>query len=358
MATTTEPSRTFLGVQALRAVAALMVVGQHGAQRWNVWINHISGEMDWSNGEAGVDLFFVISGFVMMVSAPALLGRPHPGRTFLRRRCIRIVPLYWLFTTLTVIKLSFGFSAAHRTNVSAWHVIASYLFIPSLDDDLLPFPLLGVGWTLQFEMIFYLLFAASLALEIAPLTVLTPTLLAIAAAGWFNNPSWPAVFRGLASPLVLEFVTGAMLGHFALRRCLPGRRMGAVLLLGGLVAIFTMPRCGIWRAFCWGLPATAIVAGAVALEDFLGPNAPRWMLELGNASYSIYLVHLFVVPFGWVAAQRLGMTGVPALVGIVLASLLASAVAGEAVHLLLELPLTNFLRGRRASVGGNGIRER
>ena len=88
----------FLTIQALRAVAALMVVAYHAFDLWAVRITQSSGGY-WTNGAAGVDIFFVISGFVMVVSSRKLVGQPGAALTFMRHRIVRIVPLYWLLTT-------------------------------------------------------------------------------------------------------------------------------------------------------------------------------------------------------------------------------------------------------------------
>ncbi len=344
-----NPSRTYFGVQALRAVAALLVVVHHAESSWR---DRILGTphapLPWPNGQAGVDIFFVISGFVMAIALPGLAGRANPGGAFLWRRFIRIIPLYWIFTTLKLLRYHFGPQTADQSPGSTWHVLASYLFIPAADDGGAPIPLLAVGWTLNFEMVFYLLFALALFLEVTPVAFLVPTLGTIAAVGWFDHPSWPA-WTSLASPLVLEFLYGVLLAQFACKRRLPGPLAGAALFIGGFALILTLqlPLYAA-RAFTWGLPAAAIVAGAVALEESLGRKLPKFLLEIGNASYSIYLVHLFVVSIVWVAFRRFGLTGAPALAGMIVVSLGLNIVAGEIVHRCVELPLMNLLRGKRA----------
>ncbi len=326
-----------------------MVVAQYAAERWYIWIMQRPVEqITYVNGRAGVDIFFVISGFVMMLSLPSLEAKADPGWTFLRRRLIRIVPLYWFFTTLALLKLSLGMSVSGATTGSLWHVVASYLFIPTLGEGDAIVPVLSVGWTLQYEMLFYLLFALALGIGFAPLNFLLPTLFIIAGVGLFNEPSWPAALQGLVSPLVLKFLAGAILGRLTLRQRLPSPRIGAWLLVGGLVAILCVPGASLAvRVVGWGLPAAAIVLGCAALEAPLSLKLPRWLLELGNASYAVYLVHLFVLPLVWMAVRRVGGGGTAALTCILLTSLVATSLVGEAVHRWLELPLTSVLRGGR-----------
>ena len=135
-----------------------------------------------------------------------------------------------------------------------------------------------------------------------------------------------------------------------MRQGLPGKVASALLLLAGFGFIFTMglptPE---GRAFSWGLPAALVVLGAVGLEAEWGRRLPRALLELGNASYSIYLVHPFIISPLWVVLVHFGRSGTEALAEMIILSLLACALAGEIVHRLLERPLMNLLRGKRVS---------
>ncbi len=304
------------------------------------------GTLVWRNGESGVDIFFVISGFVMAVTLPGLAKFEHKAWVFLQRRLVRIVPLYWIFTTLRLLRLEYAPPVGEQSAGSLWHIIASYLFIPAAGANGSVGPLLTVGWTLNYEMLFYLLFALALALEIRPLVFLLPTLGALALVGWHDHPSWPAVTT-LASPIVLEFLFGVVLAHFALQGRLPSARMGILLFLAGFAAIVMIPPNSLPRSVFWGLPAAAIVTGAVAAEGAVGKGLPRWLLELGNASYAIYLVHLFVVSVCWLALLRLHQTGTVALVEMIVLGVAGSAAAGVVVHRLIELPLMQRMRGKR-----------
>ena len=337
-----DPRRTYFGVQALRAVAALFVVGYHATLLPFEAGTPLAGGV-WSTGACGVDIFFVISGFVMAVTAPGLAGRADGGRVFLWRRIVRVVPLYWLFTTAVWAWQGFGFGPEAG---GAWHVAASYLFIPSFDRAHLPVPLLQVGWTLNFEMMFYLLFAAALALEMPPSRFLPPILGALAVVGWREHPTWPA-WTALASPLALEFLFGVVIATLARRGRLPGGWVGALLLAGGFAAVCRLPMASRARVVYWGLPAAAIVAGVVGLEDAMGRRLPRWLLEAGNASYAVYLVHFPIMAALWPLLARHGGTGGRLAAEMIVLSLVLCLGAGEGVHRLIELPLMRLLRGRR-----------
>ena len=131
-------------IQALRAVAALLVVVYHAFDMWDL---RIGPGLSWTNGAAGVDIFFVVSGFVMVVSSQRLLSQPRGWLTFMRHRIVRIVPLYWLLTTLKLALVVFFADLALRSNLDLDYVVRSYLFLPVVDSAGHFRPLLSVGWT-------------------------------------------------------------------------------------------------------------------------------------------------------------------------------------------------------------------
>jgi exopolysaccharide production protein ExoZ len=340
----TNAPHLYRTVQALRAAAALLVVAFHASE---VWCQRLAppGAQPWGQGSAGVDLFFVISGFVMALSAAPLAARPDGWRVFLRRRCLRILPLYWLLTTLKLGSVAALPSLALHTRPDLWNGIASYLLIPARDAAGEVRPVLPVGWTLSFEALFYALYALALRLRLPPLRVVAPVLLPLAVLGFWRAPDWPAPLR-LADGLVLEFVLGLWLG----RAVLAGRRVkaGVALALGvsGGAALLFSPSFGPARAVAWGLPALAVLAGAVGLEARIGRHLPRWVLALGDASYAIYLSHGFVLPLVALPLRRLAADGsVPEGMCVALGLALSGAV-GWAVHRWVERPLNEIARSR------------
>jgi len=166
----------FLTIQALRAIAALLVVVYHAFDMWGARIDSAAPGISWTNGAAGVDIFFVISGFVMVASSRRIASQPHAGWTFIQQRIVRIVPLYWLLTTAKLILVFFFADLALRSGIDFDYVARSYLFFPVVDGAGHFRPLLPVGWTLTYEFLFYLLFALALALRVDVLRVLVPGL--------------------------------------------------------------------------------------------------------------------------------------------------------------------------------------
>lgn len=188
------------GVQYARAVAALSVLIFHAAQR--------SG-LDFAIGARGVDLFFVISGFIMWTVS---IERETTPSAFMIARVKRIVPLYWIATSFLVLGALLGAFPTLRQELSGSHVLQSLLFIPHVSPGSGEiWPVLVPGWTLNLEMFFYGLFAVSLVLTPAVrLAALSILFLALVAAGVVLRPE-NAIALTYTNPLILEFIAGVWL---------------------------------------------------------------------------------------------------------------------------------------------------
>ena len=315
-------------IQYLRAAAALAIVAFHALQ-WRAGGFNV--------GRAGVDLFFVISGVIMWRVTGARESRPAQG---LWRRITRVAPLYWLIT-LIVAGVA-ALSPMFLTNIhpDLGHLLLSLAFIPHIDPKGLPFPLLPLGWTLNYEAVFYLVFAAALfAPRRAQAWIVGAALFAIVAAGVILTD--PVYILG-ANPLMFEFAGGLAVANLADMGALPGRRGGWALIAAGLAGLAIPALLGAFselgRPFIWGIPAAAIVAGALAIEQDGGvPNWPALML-LGDASYALYLIHQ---PAQALVAHTLGYSNTWLFIPV---ALIASIAAGVACHRLVELPLIRLAR--------------
>jgi len=333
-------SSNFATIQALRAVAALLVVVYHAFDMWGLRIDATAPGVSWGNGAAGVDIFFVVSGFVMVVSSRRIASQPRAAWTFIQHRIVRIVPLYWLLTTAKLV-LVFSFAdLALRSGLDIDYIARSYLFFPMVDGAGHFRPLLPVGWTLTYEFLFYLLFAFALALRVDVLRVLIPGLGLFVVAALFRTDSWPA-WTILLNTLVIEFIFGVILAKLILRGWVLPTGVALCFVVAGFALILLMPQGSeSLRTLTWGLPALAIVAGAVSLEKYLAEALPRWLLALGDASYSVYLTHGFVVPVIGLVFVFFHWTGLAAEATVVLACLVASAIVGWVVYLMVERPMT------------------
>jgi peptidoglycan/LPS O-acetylase OafA/YrhL len=211
------PAPTFRldSLQLLRAVAALLVLLYHlatmGVYGWIAADGSPLLPLGFfaAIGFAGVDLFFVISGVVMVVTCFDRFGQPGEAIAFLKRRIVRIYPLYWIVTAAVLALCWLRPELAARDKTGAAAILASLVLWPQTD-----FPIVAVGWTLVYEMYFYLVFAVIIA---APRRMLPPLLAAWAAAtvallAMWESPDRPLTAQGylllppFASPLVLEFI--------------------------------------------------------------------------------------------------------------------------------------------------------
>ncbi len=261
----------------------------------------------WDRGQFGVDLFFIISGFILVYISRQRIGTPGYAQQFLIRRIARVVPVYWFFTTLLVIIAIFIPQVQNHSDTDTLYVFASYFFVPfARPSNGAIEPLLGLGWSLNYEMYFYLLFFAAMVLfKARALWAVLGYFIAVFIIGRLLQPE--SVVMGVwTGSLVLEFGYG-MLIAFAFGKQFYFNRSTTIILLATGVLLWLVisldPRAlnmlaldHRYRGFFWGVPAALIVASLI-----LGRLAPptrvggRCLVTLGGASYSLYLVHLFVM---------------------------------------------------------------
>jgi len=343
-------------LQVLRFLAAFLVLCGHAQQALVARAPQVAGSygfipLDWG---LGVDVFFLISGFVMYYMMHGRFGQRGVASDFLRRRIIRVVPLYWLFTTLVLVM---GL-ILHTPLPSTARIVFSYLFLPGPTCDLYCTPLFTLGWTLNYEMMFYAVFALGL-LFARPrgMALIVGMILLLIAIASPTPPDWRMIrFWGL--PLTLEFLMGIGIAHLFLT----GRRVSAVTGWAMVAAGFAL---AIWlyqlRAFetvdrvvTGGIPAALIVTGGVlGLEP---RRDTRWIalaIAGGNASYALYLSHPFAIHAVELLDARLSLAALhPA---IFLAAVIATAIIGAAiVHRWIEQPLLRLLNRRWSRYGSTG----
>jgi exopolysaccharide production protein ExoZ len=319
-------------LQVLRGVAAIGVVFYHTAYL-------LAGGQH--TDLRGVEMFFVISGFIMCYISQ------NDGTSFLLKRIVRIVPLYWLCT-------AFLLALSYRMVLRPWtwpvdfvpHVVESLFFLPS--DR---FPILGVGWTLNYEMYFYLLFAIALAIhrKAAPLiaAALVIGILSLAPLGCGHF-----LCTYYAQPYIKFFVFGIALYYFwsALAPKLP--RIATAVIGTGLIALLYATELdpSLFGILSAPLPASAgivmpvaVVAAALAMSASGTDLTSRPILLVGDASYAIYLTHTIAMIFVPRLVER-GMPAPSANAAAMLAVVAACVAIGIAVHLAIEKPIGRRLR--------------
>ncbi len=322
--------RQIWSLQYLRAFAAVGVVVYHALAPWNLF----------PLGAAGVDIFFVLSGFLMFTLTAR---RPIGPARFLLDRAARIAPLYWLATLAT-----FAASTASRAGIplvsrSPVLLLQSLLFLPRGPSPAPVYPTLFVGWTLDYEVFFYLVFAGMLTLGARRrLPAMTACFGALVLLGALIHPR-DCTLSTYANPIILEFLAGAWIAA-CFERSAPGqtlgRAVGLALVFAAPVVLHDLPRSG------FALLAITLVGSMVAVERAaLIPKLPA-LRFVGDASYSIYLFHVlaftladFVLTHGGRLVHAVG--GTPFLVACRIASGIG---LGCLVHLGVERPL---LRGTR-----------
>ena len=280
----------------------------------------------------------------MVVASRRLVGRAGGWLTFLQHRIVRIVPLYWLITTAKIAAVLLLPMLVMRTSLDLGFVVRSFLFLPVVDSAGHFRPVVSVGWTLTYEFLFYLFFAAALAMRIDVLRVVIPGLGLIATLALFRTDTWPD-WTILFDTIVIEFVFGVVLGKWTLQGYRLPLPIAAGLVVGGFVLILIMPFASEnLRVLTWGIPAFAIVAGSVSLEPVLAPALPRWILTLGDASYSIYLSHGFVLPAFMLVVGRMVSAGLGAEVLTLVLCVSVSSIAGWILFVGAEKPMLRALR--------------
>ncbi|MBW8298165.1 MAG: acyltransferase [Hydrogenophaga sp.] len=317
---TSPPQQTLSGIQYLRAAAAIAVVLFHAAEKTGY---------HFAIGAAGVDVFFVISGFIMWVVSAR--REPTPLQ-FLRARIRRIVPVYWLATAVMVAGALGGLFPS--LVLSLEHVLASLFFIPARSPSNGEiWPVLVQGWTLNFEMFFYVVFAGTLLLPRAwrlPAMAVLFGMLVIAGALFVPDN---AVLLSFTRPIILEFVAGMVIGELWLKGKVPSPAMGLALIALALSGFATIQVAGLpFDALVCGPLAAALVVGVLALEAGRRIRFAPVAVVLGDASYAIYLWHTFAIS---VIAKVGASMGVPAP-AVFAAAVLAGISAGALGYYLLE----------------------
>jgi exopolysaccharide production protein ExoZ len=341
-------------VELLRAAAAVMVVFGH--LKGAAWTHQDElGQFPKLPffGGAGVDLFFGISGFIIVHAGLRLINQGYAVRTFLLRRMARIVPLYWGVTALLILAPA----VAHRTWPSVSAVVMSLAFVPYDRSGTGEFyPLCDLGWTLNYEAQFYVLFAMAMLAagrRCVPVTIAMLGLLVVAGA---TIPFKSDVLYFWTRPIILEFAGGMIV---ALLRGADRLELGPVTrgaLIASAIAWYLADPLDLVaqpvtpndmaRIVGWGVPGLLLLIAAVS-----GPFSPQsWFTQaavlLGSSSFSLYLLH----PFAIVACRRLLLHLVPpAGTGgwiLIVVGLLTATAGSVIAYLAIEKPLTMWLTAK------------
>lgn len=326
------PGNTDDAVQHMRAIACWLVVAFHLGASLNTefgWTNHAA------LGAIGVDVFFVVSGYIMAMIVSR--GASFSPTGFLLRRAARVVPLYWL-VTLGLFAVSLTFPALFNRNIAFSNVFFSMMFVPDPIIDT-AIPALSVGWTLNYEVFFYGIVAMTVGLSGDRSLMSTALVLTLLVIAGLLVGDGGTVFNFFSQPILLEFVFGIVIWRYG--RLITGKRwfdpvwclaMPFVMVLLAISGVYD----DTWRFFLWGVPAALFFLGGQKLFS----NPLPWLSRLGDWSFSTYLLHIcFIQFFVKIALDRSG--GSPALVAGGILLVLVCTVAGSALlYRLFERPVT------------------
>jgi exopolysaccharide production protein ExoZ len=320
----------FGSIQYLRALAAIMVLLYHVGFNFQFLVDPPL-RPHWL--AAGVDVFFLISGFVMVVATER---RTIRGVRFFTERLARVVPLYWLVTGLFI-----AIMALHGDLLpDAGEITRSLLFVFDMNPRTHePNPILVPGWTLNYEMLFYLLFALLIRLTVTRrIAVMTAVFLSLCAFRPLVPQDDALLFR-MTSPQPLEFIAGMALAQ---ARCRLGRLhplFGFAAIAAGFVGLVLVdtpfPRV-VHFAPC----ATLIVAGSIVCDRLVRPDIPVFRL-LGDSSYSLYLTHPLILEAFPAYATTAGWRA-----GGAVATVVACVALSLAFYRWFEVPTLRFFRHR------------
>jgi peptidoglycan/LPS O-acetylase OafA/YrhL len=330
-------------VQALRFVAASAVAVSHIAA---LLVPYPAQSGFWSvPWTAGVDLFFVISGFIMVRLTDERFGAPGAAADFLKRRIIRIVPPYWFFTTLTIAAVLILGGRVGGTTVDFPQTVTSFGFIPWPRADGQLNPIVSQGWTLNYEAFFYLAFTLAL-LARRGLIVLCAAFLAFALVHPLI-PAWLFVLKFWSNPIILDFLGGIVLAKIYLSgRRLPlwGSIACAALAVIAFIAMSYSDFGFLSRFAERGIPAILLAASLILAREPKRLGAVRRLVQRGgDASYTIYLAHYMIINMFVLLWKRTGI-GWP-WAGVA-AGMVVAIGASMIFYQLVERPITNALQRR------------
>jgi exopolysaccharide production protein ExoZ len=346
-------------VQALRGIAAAMVMCYHSGSIYALTTESLLFGNLFRGGFLGVDIFFVLSGFVMYWAHADDLGKPGAASVFIKKRLFRILPVYWVVVAFKVLK-------EWRT-VDPLTIVCALLLIPYPRA-----PFVIVSWTLSYEMMFYAAVAIMIVLPRGWLTLVPPAVLLAMSlipgpVAW-TNEFWDVLAAFPFNAHLSEFLLGLGVGWIQARRVL-NERWGPWVLGLGLLAAVSLYGTATWLSmqaelsygvsayhlaerdshpifhhgvWLFGVPFAAVLLGLVMCEQTSGRAKLPFLGWLGDASYALYLVHGFVI-FAVLTRPALNpfLTAHP---WAMLGTMGLALTAGLALHHLVEKPLSKALK--------------
>lgn len=320
-----------VSIQWLRAFAVVMVIIFHVLLK-----AQILGltTLSFSQGAAGVDLFFIISGFIMVYITQ---NRKFSFIDFIKRRIIRIIPLYWILSSIAAIVYFYNPLLVNSHNGET-SILSSFTLIPIYGKAML----LEVGWTLRFEFFFYTIFAISMYFFRHNAWYCVLLLILTSAVSLLNIDNF--YIQYFTNPIIIEFSLGIFSFHYFMKT---KNWLSLTFILMGffLFIIFGIKNYGIEnRVIFYGIPMFLFFLGSISLESIVSKQKTylsHFFKYIGDASYSLYLSHTFTIAIIAKLYIQLGQD-IPYLFFPL--SVIASVLAGAICYEWIEKPITKLIK--------------
>ncbi|EKN66445.1 hypothetical protein BABA_15087 [Neobacillus bataviensis LMG 21833] len=359
---------TLYSLQYIRGIAATFVLLLHATSLFKVYHHYSYLNNFFRAGYMGVDIFFVLSGFIIYFVHRPDIGNKEKLKPFLLKRFIRVYPVYWV-VLLVVTPLYFlipSFGEGFETN--PMFIIKSWLLIPDIH-----FPILNVAWSLRHEVLFYIIFGLILifnknrkvSYSVIALWLTTTCLLFIFMPRdiWEGQNIW---IKFLFNPYNIDFALGSLAAHLFVSKENKLKNFGKLSLFFGLIWFaFSWYNqfskiIEVHRIIAWGIPAFFIIFGLVSLESKGKLRHINILFILGNASYSIYLINYISVSFLNKIFNYLNLYDIFGYFISITLCVIITLIAGCILHYVIEMPLIKFIKGlilERKSKGKNNKKE-
>ncbi len=326
---------TFRSIQVMRGIACLLVLAFHVALQLDTYYGISWPKVLFAQGYAGVDLFFVISGFVIAYSSQSLIGRPTFFGRYWLKRLVRIYPLYWLVLILSIVGLVLTAPAKVPTGtapavIEHWLTVA--LLIPGHE------AVNAVSWSLSYELYFYALFSLLILRRQAWYVLIgigSVTLIHVLGAPAHTETSF------FFSPFALEFYLGVAIWYVSARIERPSwLAVSSVIAAIAIVSIWQSTVTNedhLQRTIVFGTASGLLVFAGIVFEQNGQFRSPNWLCAVGDASYVLYLLHLpcLIIINKWLIGQKPGQLSVLAINST---TILLLMIVSHYLHVHLEKP--------------------
>ena len=327
-----------VSLQYLRALAVFLVLLIHISDKSS---QYGTGLLDFRDGRFGVDIFFIISGFVMYYTTLDKKDGFSSIKSFLKHRVIRIIPLYWF---LTSIALTVYIVTPQYVNHSGGttDVLKSYLLYPTNDRYLL-----SVAWTLSYEFYFYIIFSCTFFFSKYRIPFLVSAILLPVIIGLNIEVSNSSILLNFfTNSLLLEFLFGVFIAKTYKSKYFRKVEV-SISSLVLFVLSYTMYLYGYklgYRGLDLGIPAMFLVIFFLTLEEKIKVYCNKWIMNIGESSYSIYLTHLFLLAAAGLVYKKIDIHSVVAECLFISLMLIGSLLSGYITYHLIEKRFTLYLR--------------